>query len=528
MTRIKEPDPDSNEVPDYKSPPSRIVRSLRKGYDNQRQKNMQKSDTIQDLREKLRDTQQSRDMWKERTKAAETEIEELKKTCTELEDKKKSPEIIDSGIKCHNYKYTVTQVFISIKCFLGSSAGFRGLSSVFCILQEWMSSFIAPAYTTIRQWLLKIGLYKLNCPKYSPSGWFFIVDTSIQMGSQKCVVILGIKCKDICQDFCPSFDEAEVLVAKPLYSSPGEVINELLEEAMSITKALPKAIISDQGSENKRGVGIFLKNHPETTHVFDISHKINICLKEELSQDRVWLAFKEAVVASLQHLKLSSISYLVPPRQRNKDRMHSAFYLIDWGIRLLRFFDSEKINDLTVADRAKLEWIKGYQFSLPNYQSYKKVCEHALDLVHEEGYFSNVSEEFCKKVEYLSAGKEKDYRFINFKNKIKGILQKEGGKIPYDANYLGSSEVLESLFGKFKYIEDNQASSGLSSLVLSIPALVGKLDESIVKGALETVSCYDIEAWIAENMGTTFLSKRRKALSKVCEEYDIDLELCEL
>ena len=37
-----------------------------------------------------------------------------------------------------------------------------------------MSSFIAPAYTTIRQWILKIGLYKLNCPKYSSSGWFFV------------------------------------------------------------------------------------------------------------------------------------------------------------------------------------------------------------------------------------------------------------------------------------------------------------------------------------------------------------------
>jgi len=349
------------------------------------------------------------------------------------------------------------------------------------------------------------------------------------MGAQKCVVILGIKCTDICQDFCPSFDEAEVLVVKPLYNSPGEVINELLEEAVEVTKESPKAIISDQGSENKKGVGIFVKKHSETTHVFDVSHKINICLKEELSQDSVWLAFKEAVVASLQHLKLSSISYLVPPRQRNKDRMHSAFYLIDWGIRLLQFFDSEKINDLTAADRAKLEWIKQYQFSLPNYQYYKELCESALDLVHEKGYFLNASQEFCKRVEYLSVAKKKDYRFINFKNKIKAILQKEGEKIPYGAHYLGSSEILESLFGKFKYIEDNQASSGLSSLVLSIPALVGKLDESIVQGALETISCFDIDTWIDGNMGTTFLSKRRQALSRPFEEkHTTNLELCDL
>jgi hypothetical protein len=80
------------------------------------------------------------------------------------------------------------------------------------------------------------------------------------MGAQKCVVILGIKCTDICQDFCPSFDEAEVLVTKPLYSCPGEVINQLLEEAVSVTKELPKAIISDQGSEDKKGVSILKRS----------------------------------------------------------------------------------------------------------------------------------------------------------------------------------------------------------------------------------------------------------------------------
>ena len=392
-----------------------------------------------------------------------------------------------------------------------------------------MSSFIAPAYTTIRQWILKIGLYKLNCPKYSSSGWFFVIDTSIQMGGQKCVVILGVKSTDIRQDFCPSFDEAEVLVAKPLYNSPGEVINQLLEEAMSVTKETPKAIISDQGSENKKGVSTFVKNHPEVTHVFDVSHKINICLKDELNQDPVWLTFKEAAVASLQSLKLSAISYLVPPRQRNKDRMHSAFYLIDWGIRLLQFFDSEKINDLSTAERARIEWITHYRFSLPNYQHFKELCECALDLVHEEGYSLEGGEEFCKRVESLSTSKEKDDRFINFKDKIKAILEKEGEKIPYGAHYLGSSEILESLFGKFKYIEGDQASSGLSSLVLSIPALVGKLDEFVVRKALETVSCGDINEWIEKNMGQTFLSKRRKALDKCCKNESTEhLELCDL
>jgi hypothetical protein len=211
---------------------------------------------------------------------------------------------IGEGERCGNYKYTTQQILISIKCFLGSSAGFRGLSSVFQILSEWISSFITPAYTTIRQWLLKIGLYKLQCPKYSPSGWFFIVDTSIQMGPQKCVVVLGVKNLDINQNFCPTLDAVAPLVVKPLTNSPGEVVNELLEAAAAVTGTPPIGIISDEGAENKKGVRLFVQNHSETVHLFDASHKINNCLKEELNNDPVWLAFKASAANSIQHLKL--------------------------------------------------------------------------------------------------------------------------------------------------------------------------------------------------------------------------------
>ena len=86
MTRIKEPKIGTTEIPDYKSPAPRILRSLRKGYDNLREKLYERSVIIQSLREKLRDTQKSRDEWKMRAKQAEIA---LKKDKTELEPKKK-------------------------------------------------------------------------------------------------------------------------------------------------------------------------------------------------------------------------------------------------------------------------------------------------------------------------------------------------------------------------------------------------------------------------------------------------------
>lgn len=92
MTRIKEPKIGTTHMPEYKSPPSRIQRSLRKGYDNLREKAHKLSDTVLSLRGKLRDTQKSREEWKERAKRAEKDLQSFKESNivleTQLEEKK--------------------------------------------------------------------------------------------------------------------------------------------------------------------------------------------------------------------------------------------------------------------------------------------------------------------------------------------------------------------------------------------------------------------------------------------------------
>jgi peptidoglycan hydrolase CwlO-like protein len=89
MTRIKEPSIGTTNLPNYKSPPSRIMRSLRKGYDNVRAKVADKSQAIQDLQGKLRDTQVSRENWKARTTAAEAKVAELQEENNKLNERLK-------------------------------------------------------------------------------------------------------------------------------------------------------------------------------------------------------------------------------------------------------------------------------------------------------------------------------------------------------------------------------------------------------------------------------------------------------
>ncbi|MBA7581385.1 hypothetical protein ES708_23287 [subsurface metagenome] len=52
----------------------------------------------------------------------------------------------------------------------------------------------------------------------------------------------------------------------------------------------------------------------------------------------------------------------------------------------------------------------------------------------------------------------------------------------------------------------------LTNLSLCIAAFTGNLTDNEVKEALEAVKVKDIKKWTEENIGTSLLSKRRRAL----------------
>jgi FtsZ-binding cell division protein ZapB len=96
MTRIKEVDPNSGDIPNYKSPASRIVHSLRQGYDNVRGKLQEARNRIKYYQIKTRDLEESRNRFKgeavelkKKILQLESENEKLKRQKEEIEVKKK-------------------------------------------------------------------------------------------------------------------------------------------------------------------------------------------------------------------------------------------------------------------------------------------------------------------------------------------------------------------------------------------------------------------------------------------------------
>lgn len=86
-------------------------------------------------------------------------------------------------------------------------------------------------------------------------------------------------------------------------------------------------------------------------------------------------------------------------------------------------------------------------------------------------------------------------------------------KAKLEERLLGSSEIIESVLGKLKRLEHNQAKSGFTALVLSAAAAVSETTREVVQKAMETVPTKKVLEWTREHIEQSVQAKRKIAFS---------------
>lgn len=383
--------------------------------------------------------------------------------------------------------------------------------------------FPTPAFSTMRDWVLKLGLFNLTQPKRQGE-WVWIIDCSIQMGAMKCLLILGVRMEVLRrkEDFTLSHADVEPLVLKTVESCPGEIVKMALDEAKSKTKGAI-AILSDEGNELKKGVRLFQEEQTDAErpiHIHDVMHKMDLVLKKELEKDDVWKRFTKELTNTTQQLKLSSSSHLIPPKQRQKTRMRGEIDIVKWGLKILKYIEHGKANKMEIE---KLSWILNFRSQLNIYQEMALLFDLSTKEIRKRGY-SQQTTKILREQGNILIGSERSRSFFS---KILITIEEETNKVLKDQSLPGSSEIIESTFGKFKQLEKCHSSGGLTSLVLGIPSFLGEIALDVVQAAMETISIEDIKEWVHKNLGQTFWSKRKHDLGK-CKEDSCYLEIDDL
>jgi hypothetical protein len=140
------------------------------------------------------------------------------------------------------------------------------------------------------------------------------------------------------------------------------------------------------------------------------------------------------------------------------------------------------------------------------------ISQQVRQHIREHGVCSTTGEQVDAVLENAMGLSNFNAQACEYAGMLIDFCHEQSKTVPVDQVWVGSSEIIESLFGKLKSLEQDQSKGGFTSLILGAAACVGKVNADVVSAAMREVSTADVDAWTQEQIGQTLLSKRRKAL----------------
>ena len=403
-----------------------------------------------------------------------------------------------------------------IALVLSAAVSLRGASRVLELWGTvWELPEAAPTWYTGRLWLLRVGYYKLTRPKTHATDWVWIIDHTIQLGVQKCLVILGVRLSALpAPGTCLRHEDVEPIALYPVQTSTGEVVYQQLTAAVART-GVPREILSDGGSDLQAGVAQFQQAHPETQAIYDIKHKTALVLKHELAEEALWQAFIQHTAQTKQRVQQTPLAFLAPPAQRRKARYMNVDILIRWGTHVLAYLaQPRRPGEEPVTAEQLCEsygWLQDFREPLQDWSELLQIVETTEQWVRSQGLYHGCSHALAPQVTALT----RTARGQRVAQHVLAFVETESAKAALHERFLGSSEVIESVFGKLKRLEQHQAHSGFTGLVLAVGAMVATTTHDVIQQALETVPTRQVRQWGQQHLGLSVQAQRHHAFRRL-------------
>jgi hypothetical protein len=370
--------------------------------------------------------------------------------------------------------------------------------------------------------------------------------------------------------------DIEVLAVEVLNNPTGEIIHQCIEN-LSQKIGPPLQIVSDHGSDIHKGIGLFLQNHEDTVYTYDVTHKMALLLKHELKDDERFQDFMGKCETTLRRVQQTELNCIKPPVQRTKSRYHNIDTHVKWAEAMFRYqarndystFGTGFIMDATtfdftwqilvpqsrsmlpqvpwkryptkqafidqiithlgdklseqnieqickVADEGQrrfeeyFDWIAEYKNDIALYSQFIEIVNVAEKQIKNEGLNCKSKMMFEESI----AGKVFLPRAKCFKDSVVDYLLEEGGQIPKGQVLLGTSDILESIIGKYKQFSARSPLREIGKRILAIPLFGVDIVSGLVRKAMEIVRETDVDNWAKRTFGKSSITKRRELLGK--------------
>ena len=364
-----------------------------------------------------------------------------------------------------------------------------------------------PCYNTIENWIKKCGLevYQSAGESLKETEYAQIIDESMMIGSEKLLLNLGVPAKH--QGRPLNFNDIKFLSMGLADSWNGEKISAQIKVASEKVGHDPLYIISDNASVMNRGIR--LSGFP---HQKDISHSLGMFLERTYKNEVDFKEYLKLMTGSKFKYNMKKIAYLLPPTQRTVARFINLSEWVKWSSKMLKIHDTLSDDERTVFSYVPLN------ASLINELSEVMKCVNSIEAICKNDGFSKQTVSECKQIinKHLFNGNP---RMIRLGKSICEFLIEQAELIKGDNIHNNSSDILESIFGKYKARKSFNKLNGVTPFILFLPICAklkscSKKRKFDFKAALESKRMNHIEDWKKENLTPNLAQLRTIKLKK--------------
>ena len=466
-----------------------------------KEKNAALNKDLRRARQRNKEIDVSRNYWKRRFKALQSQ-----KGLSNCQNLKIRQELnLSEGIQDHKYSRHVVSLCISLYALSGCSL--RGVIRVLMCLQLELGLKIEeiPSKSSVQNWLQKLGLYEYT--NYGAStyegGYGLIIDECMVIGQQRMVVALGLSSVKTEQE-ATKLGDVRVLYIAVQSSWNYKQVGQLIQKVTEKMGKSPDYVISDGAGNLKKGIKM-----ANLVRLCDIGHEIGKFLEQTYSKNEEYNAFTKAAALVKYKEVMKDAAYLLPPKQRAIARFMNMSGTVSWAHQLLEAF-----NNLNSAEQQIFDWLKTYKNLIIELENTFNLAHLIMKIIKNKGLsYQNI--EKCVDLTNQFTGKVPTAIIT----KILTYFEVEKEKLPdSETIWHASSDVIESLFGKYKTTAASNKLNGVTPHVLSLCVFTHfegqkELIHETVREALQQVSMSDLHEWKHTYLIDNQIVRRRNVLN---------------
>jgi hypothetical protein len=429
-----------------------------------------------------------------------------------------------SGQKIHmrGYKYPLMVIWLCLILYRGGLS-LRGTCSVLEFIRDFLGiKFKIPSYGTVRTWVYKQGLYMLkkggeigDVSKKSGEKWVLIVDESYSLGKSRLLLVLALRLSSLKAGQRITISDCQPIEIRSSETWKGDEVAAVLNDAAEKINGEIAYVVSDRGNNlvnAYQAVGLL--------HVPDWSHYVANILENIYVQNDDFKLFNELMGKFKKKRKQSIFSDYSPPTLSVKMRFMNYIPFLEWANIMLDNFKN-----------IPFELVAELQFL----QKLEPFITEMTDLFYKGDAIGLLlkTNGICPQTQKETMA-IKDALLKKYPNNPRVTCFAEGINVYFDTTmpiytqYVGenenitpifnkiiaSSEVIESIFGKFKHRCLKDPKRGFSAIVLLIPLFCRQFSPFDVFKAMSSISCTELDLWQDKNLTKKGYSSFRNVFKK--------------